>query len=184
MIHAFRVQRISCGSPLTAADAMVAHPFRHVVIGVGNPDRGDDAAGRMVARALAGEFPGHVAIAELDGEATAVLDELEGAEAAILVDACRSGASAGTVQRFDVVSGPLPQATFSVSTHGTGLADAVELARALGDLPAVCIVYAIEGQQFETGSAMSAAVAAAVEEVAKRVRAELACLSRWNQSDA
>jgi hydrogenase maturation protease len=162
---------------------MPQHRSRHVVIGVGNPDRGDDAAGRMVARMLVGQLPGHVAITEVGGEATAVLARLEGTEAAILVDACRSGAAAGRVRRFDVVASPLPEATYSVSTHGSGIADAVELARTLGELPAVCIVYAIEGERFEAGAALSAPVAAAVEATARRIRGEFAGLPAGREQD-
>ena len=53
-----------------------------------------------------------------------------------------------------------------------GVADAIELARALGELPVRCVVYAVEGQSFETGAPLSARVEAAVFEVERRVRAE------------
>lgn len=142
---------------------------RHVLIGAGNPDRGDDAAGRFVARALASKLPAEVAIVELSGEMTEVLDQLQGAAAAVLVDASSSGAAAGAIQRFDAVAEPLPRTFFGVSTHGVGIADAIELARVLNGLPAVCIVYAIEAQCFDTGAAPCAPVLAAVQEVAARV---------------
>jgi len=67
---------------------------RVVVICVGNPQRGDDAAGRAVARAL-GASLGDIDIVEEDGEATRVLARLEGADAAYIVDACVSGAEPG-----------------------------------------------------------------------------------------
>lgn len=149
---------------------------RRIVLGIGNPDRGDDAAGRAVARRLRGAPPAGVAVAEADGEATAVLAQLEGAETAFLVDACLSGAPAGTVHRVDVASAPLPPDTFGLSTHGLGLSEAVELARALGRLPATCVVYAIEGASFDPGAPLSPAVAEAVEAVAGRLLAELSTL--------
>lgn len=147
---------------------------RRLVLGIGNPERGDDAAGRLVARRLRGILPPDVTLAEVDGEATAILAAFDGVSAAFLVDACVSGAPAGTVHRFDVAAGPLPQAAFGLSTHGFGLAEAVELARALGQLPPLCVVHAIEGASFETGAAPSPAVALAVGEVAGRLRAALA----------
>ena len=146
---------------------------RTVVLGIGNPDRGDDAAGRVVARLLRDSLPDDAEIVELDGEATALLAHLEDTTAAFVVDACISGAPTGTVRRFDVGVGPLPQAEFGVSTHCFGLREAVELARALGRLPPACIVYAIEGKTFEMGQALSPAVAAAANAVADRLRAEL-----------
>jgi hydrogenase maturation protease len=147
---------------------------RRIVIGVGNPDRGDDAVGRAVARRLLGALPADVEIVEAEGEATALMARLDGAEEAYLVDACASGAAAGTVRRFDVGAGPLPQDAFGVSTHGFGLAEAIELARALGQLPRRCIVYAVEGASFEIGAALSGPVAVAVADVADRLRAEIA----------
>lgn len=150
---------------------------RRLVIGIGNARRGDDAAGRAVARRLRGMLPAEVEIAEADGEATALLAWLEGTGEAYLVDACASGAAPGTVRRFDVAGAPLPQDAFGLSTHGFGLSEAVELARALGQLPRRCIVYAIEGRTFEIGAPMSVPVAAAVGDVAERVRRDVAGLA-------
>lgn len=153
---------------------MTQSALRRIVIGVGNADRGDDAAGRAVAKLLRGARPAGIEIVERDGEATALLSELDGAIEAFLIDACASGAPPGTVRRFDVAAGPLPQHDFGGSTHGFGLAAAVELARALGRLPPSCIVYAIEGETYEFGAPLSPSVEAAVAEVARRVTAEIA----------
>ena len=146
---------------------------RIIVIGIGNPDRGDDAAGRAVARWLHGKLPPAVEIVEHDGEASTLLACIKGAATACLIDACASAAPAGTIRRFDVGATPLPQGTFNVSTHGLGLPEAVELARALGQLPARCIVYAIEGGAFELGAPLSPPVATAIAEVGNRVRDEI-----------
>ena len=142
------------------------------VIGIGNPDRGDDAAGRMVARRLATLRP-TLEVLELDGEASALIDCLGRLDAAYLIDACRSGQAAGTVQRLDASQSPLPADMVGWSTHGLGLAAALELARALGSLPRRCVVFAIEGRDFAPGAPLSAPVAAAVEVVAARLAAEL-----------
>lgn len=149
---------------------------RQILIGLGNEDRGDDGAGRLVARMLTGQLPAHVNIVELDGEVSAVLSRLQEADVAVLVDACNCGAPAGEVLRFDVAAQRLPQNGFAVSTHGVDIANALELARALGDLPEVCIVYGIEAQQFDPGAALSAPVAEAVRQVAQRVLDDFECL--------
>ncbi len=145
---------------------------RVVALCIGNPQRGDDAVGRAVADALRAALDG-VEIIEEEGEATKVLSRLEGADAAFIVDACASVASPGEIHRFDVGAGPLAQTVFSASTHGFGLAEALELARALGALPPRCVVYAIEGAAFDVGAPLSPAVAAAVDIVAERLRAEI-----------
>jgi hydrogenase maturation protease len=149
-----------------------AAPHR-IVIGIGNPDRGDDAAGREVARLLRGRLPDDVEVAEHYGEATALLARLEGVAAAFLVDACTSGAPTGTVRRFDLAETSLPPAAFGMSSHGLGLAEAMALARALGQLPRRCIVYAIEGECFAIGAPLSPPVSAAAIQVASLVDAEI-----------
>jgi hydrogenase maturation protease len=118
-------------------------------------------------------LPTDVDIVEADGEATALLAHMEGAEAAYLVDACASGAEPGTIRRFDAAAAPLPQVAFGLSTHGFGLAEAIELARALGQLPPRCVVYAIEGDGFDTGTPLSGAVAEAVPRVLERLCGEI-----------
>jgi len=147
-------------------------PKRRMMLGIGNRDRRDDAAGCIVAQQLHGLLPHDVEIAEHDGEATSLLARLDGLSTAVIVDACRSGAAAGTVHRFDINGAPMPQARFGLSSHSFGLDAALELARALGQLPARCIVYAIEGADFDVGRGLSAAAAAAIASVTPRVVAE------------
>jgi hydrogenase maturation protease len=148
---------------------------RRIVIGIGNPDRGDDAAGRAVARRLRGTVPASVEITEHDGEPAALLAAFDGAAAAFLIDACVSGTPAGTIYRFDLNETPLPQQASVVSSHGYGLAEAIELARVLGQLPRRCIAYLIEGRSFEFGADLSPPMARAVTAVVRRLRIEL-CL--------
>jgi hydrogenase maturation protease len=143
------------------------------VIGIGNLDRGDDAAGRAVTQLLAGTLPQDVGIVTHDGETTGLVAKLDGVTAAFLVDACASSAPAGTIRRFDVAETRLPRAEFGLSSHGLGLAEAIELARALGLLPPICVVYAIEGQSFAIGAPLSPKVVTAVAAVAARLRGEI-----------
>lgn len=153
---------------------MAANHLQRLLLGIGNPDRGDDAAGRVIARLLRPEVPAGVEVVEHDGEAASLLAHLEGRSLAVIVDACRSGQPAGAVQRFDVSGTPLRSARFGLSTHGFGLEAAIELARSLRQLPPRCIVYAVEGLRFDVGAGLSPAVAAAVHGVAPRIVADLA----------
>jgi hydrogenase maturation protease len=149
---------------------------RRIVIGIGNADRGDDAAGRWAVRLMRPMLRENFEAAEHDGEALKLLSAFDGVAAAFLVDACQSGAPPGTVHRFDVSTASLPRSLFSLfslSTHGLGLGEAIELGRALGRLPPCCIVYAIEGQSFEVGAPLSPPVSAAVADVAQRLASEI-----------
>jgi hydrogenase maturation protease len=152
---------------------LVEKPVGAIVVGIGNPDRGDDAAGRLAARLLSGKLPSGIEVIEHNGEATSLLACLESADAAYLIDACASGAPPGALRRFDVAAAPLPQEAFSWSSHGLGLAEAIELGRALDQLPSRCIVYAIEADSFAPGARLSAAVEAGVAAAVDHVREEL-----------
>ncbi len=142
-----------------------------LVIGVGNPDRGDDAAGRAVAARVKALGRGNFRVIESDGEAASLLALFARSDTVILVDAAVSDGLPGSIARFDVHAAPLPADCFGVSTHGFGLAQAVELARALYLLPRRCEVFTIEAQACEIGAGLSTAVARAVDEVALRILA-------------
>jgi hydrogenase maturation protease len=146
---------------------------RTVVIGIGNPDRGDDAAGPQLLGRLRGRLPAHVQLIEQRGEATALLAQLQGCDAAYLIDACRSGSPPGALRRIDARDCPLPPDSGECSTHGFGLAQALELARALGLLPRRCVVYCIEGASYDPGAPLSAPVRCAIDTLAARLIAEI-----------
>lgn len=122
------------------------------VIGCGNLDRGDDGAGLLVARRLRA-----MGIPALEANGLTLLDLWEPDDDVILVDAVSGG------NGDDGAFG---------STHGLGVAEAIELARSLGRLPARLRVYGIEGQRFGMGDEMSPEVAQAVEETALQIAAE------------
>ena len=144
-----------------------------VVIGIGNPDRGDDGVGHVVAYALRAQCPRGTLVMTHSGEATSLLAAMDGAARVLIVDACQSGASAGTLHRLDVTKEPLPAGRLGFSSHGFGLAEAIELARALGQLPRQCLVYAIEGAVFDVGTGLSPAVANVIDDVVIRLVSEL-----------
>ncbi|MFI5005621.1 MAG: hydrogenase maturation protease [Solirubrobacterales bacterium] len=141
---------------------------RVVVIGVGNALRGDDAAGLHVARRLrADPRSAGIEVRELEGEALALLDIWEGADAAVIVDAVSSGAPPGTIHRMEAEAEPLPSTLRgSTSTHALGLREAIELARALHRLPAHVVIYGVEGRDFEAGTELSTEVEAVLGELA------------------
>src|ERR1039458_8817557 len=143
-----------------------------VVIGVGNEYRSDDGAGIAVARRLRALFPAGVTILEESGEGAALMQAWQGASWVMLVDAVRSGAPPGTIHRLDARAAPLPMGFFHYSTHAFSVAEAVELARSLDELPAHLVVYGIEGADFAAGVELSPAVEQAVEAVVERLAQE------------
>lgn len=149
---------------------------RVLVIGVGNPFRRDDAAGRIAVRRLRGRGV-TVEAREHDGEGTSLMESWQGADVVVLIDATSSGGPPGTVHRFDGGAGPLPAVVRRDSTHAVGLPEALELARTLGRLPPRLIVYGIEGRAFDAGEGLSPEVERAVDEVVGRVLGDVAALA-------
>jgi hydrogenase maturation protease len=133
-----------------------------VVVGVGHPARGDDAAGLEVARLV--RAGGVMAASPIE-----LLTAWEGADEAIVVDAARSGAVPGTVHRFDATAGPLPTGLLAASTHAIGLAEVVELARVLGRLPKRLVVFGIEVADVAPGQPLSPSVAHAVQRIVEEI---------------
>ena len=129
------------------------HPI--LIIGIGNPYRGDDAVGLRIAQDIKKKAPDHVNVIEQSGDGISLMDSWKDADTVILIDAVHSGAQPGTIHRFDVHTQTIPTKFFHYSTHAFGIAEAIELARALKQLPQNLIVYGIEGKCFEAGIGLS-----------------------------
>jgi hydrogenase maturation protease len=110
--------------------------------------------------------------AEAVGRPIDVLNSLDGCRVLVLVDACRTGAMPGTVQRFRWPDGRL-QTGGGASTHGFGLADVLVLANNLGRLPPRVTVLGMEAGTCEPGGEVSSLVEAGLAELYRQVLAEV-----------
>ncbi len=140
-----------------------------LIIGVGNEFRGDDGAGIVVVRHLRPQARANVTILEASGEGAALMEIWKGASRVILIDVTRSGSAPGTIHRFEAHAEPLPSRFFHYSTHAFSVAEAVEMARALNQLPPQLIVYGIEGRNFTAGEGLSPEVEKAADSVIARL---------------
>jgi hydrogenase maturation protease len=140
-----------------------------LIIGCGNRERGDDAAGILVAERLR-ELG--IEAETRTGEAVDLIEAWKNADDVIVVDAVVTGAPIGTVQAWDGRQ-PLASAGTNASTHGLGVAEAIELAQALGRLPMRLRIYGIEVRRFELGAEISPEVQRGIEEVLRRIISEL-----------
>lgn len=144
-----------------------------LVIGIGNPDCGDDAIGPIVARLLAGRLPAGADILQRTGDMLGLIDDWAGRYGVVLIDAAATVTAAGTIHRIDLLQQPLPAGVRFASTHAFGVVEAVELARILDRLPGALIAFAVEGETFIPGAGPSAPVLAAAEAVAQDVIEEI-----------
>ena len=145
-------------------------PATVAAVCLGSPYRGDDAAGSLVAERLR---QAGAPLLDCDDEPTRLLDAWAGLDLVVVVDAVRSGAEAGTLHRVEAVEGKLPRDLGLASTHAFGIAEALELGRALGRAPRHVVVHGVEGERFVMGEPPSPAVVEAVGSLAEAVLAEL-----------
>lgn len=144
------------------------------IIGLGNLQRGDDAVGLLVAEQLSERNLPNVKVLCSSGEATDLLDKIPCCGLLILVDAMAQVSRRGRIRRMDTSIRPLPVDVFAqYSTHGMGLSEAVEMARALGRLPPRVIVYGVEGRHFEVGSELSAELETSIKCLVQQITDEL-----------
>ncbi|MBT2212667.1 MULTISPECIES: hydrogenase maturation protease [Actinomadura] len=142
-----------------------------IVIGVGNEFRRDDGAGPAAVEALRGRVG--VTLAVTDGEPARLIELWAGADLAIVVDAVRCDPpSPGRVHELGLDTAAL--AAPPVTGHSLGLGDAVALGAAVGRMPRVLEVLAIEGSEFGFGRGLTPRVAAAVDSLTRRLTARLA----------
>ena len=147
--------------------------MRALVIGIGNPDRGDDAAGLEAVERLRERVPSDVAVCCYSGEPITLIDLWVGCEAAVVVDATQSAAEAGSVHRFEAHLGPLPAHRSARGTHAFPLASVIELARTLDRLPSRLVIIGIEGDRFGFGEGLSRPVTVALPTLIETVLEEL-----------
>lgn len=145
---------------------------RGLVIGIGNPDRGDDGIGRAVVRKLAGRLSPDIRVMERGGDILTLIEIWAAFDTVVLIDAAAVMTEPGRIHRVEPIVEPLAPGFAPGSTHAFGVADAIELARNLDMLPSRLIVYAIEAAGFEIGADLSPAVAATIDEVASRIATE------------
>jgi hydrogenase maturation protease len=173
--------------PDAAADGPI------VVIGVGNPYRGDDGVGHRVVEALAAEVAAQVAdgtgcdgrggrlhrarMLVSDGEPARLIEHWRGAALAVVVDAVVTGSTPGRLRVWDALACDLPVRA-GHSTHAAGIAEARALAAALDALPTRLLVVGVEAAATDDGTELSAPVAAAVPGAVRLVKAALATTGR------
>ena len=144
------------------------------IIGVGSPF-GDDRLGWVAVEtlqrsaALAAAGGGSISFAVLDRPGALLLAHWHDADRVIVVDAVRSGAPPGTRHRLEPGKWA---ATESVSSHGFGLASALELARALGDLPPHLVLYGIEIDPTCSGFSLSEPVRRSLPDLIQEIERE------------
>lgn len=143
------------------------------ILALGSP-HGDDRVGWVAAEKLA-EDPRFVRLIHALNTPWDVVEHLDDARRAIVIDACQGLARPGNVT---CVEGPelASQRWGRHSTHGGSLPEAVALARNLKQNVGEIVVVAVEVEEAAAGGELSEPARRAVDEVVRKVTA---LLSEW-----
>ena len=141
--------------------------------------RGDDEVGLKIVqqwiKSHAATYPEDTVEAEiLESPGITLLGEIAGRDAAILVDAVRSGARGGTLHKLteeDLVS----FTDGTGSAHGWGAAETLSLGHRLipEDMPERIYFIGVEALQFTLGEGLSPAVKASIPKAVEMIEAIL-----------
>lgn len=136
-----------------------------LVIGVGNRDRGDDGVGPEVCarlRARYGDERAPLRTFTCEGSIVDLAFHWRPDDYVAIVDAMAPGAAAGRTVTADVTDQPLSPPG-AVSTHDVDVSVAIELARAIGHMPARLVLIGVEAGRVDWGTPLSEAVDAAAD---------------------
>lgn len=171
------VEETETPKPYELLDDGFEHPRCAVLlIGCGNPLRGDDAAGPVLVRRLweRDALPPTVRLADGGTSGMDVAFQMRHADRVIIVDAASTGAAPGTVYRVPGEAlEQLPPVT-GIASHDFRWDHAIAIGRwLLGPLmPERIDVFLIEGRDFGFGESLSPEMDAAIDRVADLVFAE------------
>jgi hydrogenase maturation protease len=150
--------------------------MRTLVLGLGNEFAGDDAVGVLVARRVRKHVAEAADVVESSASGMALIEIFAGYDRAVVVDSIQTGRTPpGTITELGLED---VGAVLAPSLHHTGLPEMAAVAERLGlRFPGETRVLAIEVlDPYTLGGALSAPVAAAVDELARRVSAQV---QRW-----
>lgn len=114
------------------------------VLGVGSPF-GDDQLGLLAAQLLQKKnrfSDNNLQILTCDRPGIKLLDLMQGADAVFIIDAVMTGAPSGTIHRLSIDE--LTHLPKPLSSHGIGLIEALDIGKALNELPEQLILYGVE----------------------------------------
>ncbi|MDY6877203.1 MAG: hydrogenase maturation protease [Chloroflexota bacterium] len=138
-------------------------PSSVLILGLGNPLRGDDGIGcRLVEEMACQELPPGVQVLDGGAAGLGLLNLVEGWERIVIVDAAEMGRRPGEFVRFTPDDVRLASTPDRFSFHHAGLGEALALADALGrPLPGI-VIFGVQPASVGWGEGLSPDVEAAL----------------------
>ena len=154
--------------PRRELNKLVTAPRRALVVGVGNPHRGDDGVGLAVAAAVREQAGDKVETTLKHGDLLELVLDWDDSLDVAVVDAMVSGVEPGSIRVLDALS-EVPPPSATMSSHGMGINELIDLAKSLGRMPKSLTVVAVEAAQFGHFDGLTDEVAAAIPRAAEIV---------------
>ena len=140
------------------------------VIALGSPHGDDQVAWQLAERLRACRDP------EIDpislNDPLRICDHLEGCDRLIVIDACVGTGEPGMLSRLEWPD-PRILVRHAHSSHGFGVAGALQLAERLGRLPPTVVLFAVEIAQCTPGGSLSDVLENVLDELRRRVLLEI-----------
>lgn len=130
-----------------------------LVLGLGNPLRGDDGVGARVVEELEGRgLPEYVETLDAGTGGLDLFHLIEGESRVIIIDAADVGKEAGQFVRFTPDQAHLIESAEQFSFHDAGLAETLALARALDRRLPPIVIFGVQPESMGWGEGLSQSV--------------------------
>ncbi len=150
--------------------------FSTLILGLGNPLRGDDGVGTAVISALQTfNLPPNVDLVDGGTSGLEIVLLLKAYRRVIVVDAADVGKRPGEWVCFEGETAILPhnQSGMNGTLHGAGFAEALALAEALGMLPQELLIFGVQPQRVDWVEGLSDGVETAVMPICHAILTQL-----------
>ena len=124
------------------------------IIGIGNPDRGDDGAGWALIDAIQDLLPPCIVCRKSRGDISELLDLFSSSSTIYIIDAILCDLKAGEILQLDE-NNLEDFDNKATSTHALSLSRVIEMATLLEAMPKKLILYAISGKNYSLASNIS-----------------------------
>lgn len=151
---------------------MIENTNRLLIVGCGNPDAGDDSAGLEIIRRLRERGDCGCDLRAEPRPGVDLLELFSLADVILFVDAVVSGGAAGTIYLTPLPSKDVePRALGSLSSHGWGIREVLDLANALRRPVPRLFLLGVEAAAVACGAPRAAAVEEALALIVERISA-------------
>jgi hydrogenase maturation protease len=140
-----------------------------IIIGVGNPFRGDDGIGSAIIKILRTENSQNFVLVDGGTDGLALLDQLAEYEKAIIIDAVQMLEIPGIVKSFTPAEAKIKIKSDVLSTHGFGLAEMLKLADELNIKTKITII-GIQPKNIDFGEGLSDEIKTQIPQILKLIK--------------